>query len=89
MKRMTKITGILLLLLGLTGATFSTGHLNLGGEQIVWIILALTFIKGQLVADYFMGLKVVSWHWRLLIFAWLGCVMTGIALAYHWGLKSL
>jgi hypothetical protein len=47
------------------------------------ILLVTTFIKGQLVADYFMGLKTVQTKYRLLPTGWLVIVLSLIAVAYY------
>jgi len=45
-------------------------------------VLALTLIKGQLIADYFMGLRRVRSLWRTAMFAYLVVVGGLIATAY-------
>ena len=40
-------------------------------ENISLAVLGIALIKGQLIGDYFMGLKAVSGFWRWVIFIWL------------------
>ena len=71
-----------LLLVGLTALALAIGKLELGGSTVVGIILLSTFIKGQMVADHFMGLRHVRPLWRILVTGWLVTVCGAIALAY-------
>ena len=52
--------------------------------KIFSILLLLgTLIKGQLVIDYFMGLKVVRLRYRLIPTVWLVLVISLISVAYY------
>ena len=64
-------TVIYLILLTLTCATWYIGDSGLSGVGISLTVLAFALVKGQLIGDYFMGLKAVSGIWRWVIFIWL------------------
>ena len=77
---MIKYIWIILILLTLFA--FLLGWLELISSTLVVILLITTFIKGQLVIDYFMGLKNTSLKYRLIPSLWLALVISFIALAY-------
>lgn len=58
-------------MLGLTLVTFAIGAAGLGGLSLSLTVLGLALVKGQLVGDYFMGLKAVQGPWRWVIVLWL------------------
>ncbi|HDK38472.1 MAG TPA: O-succinylhomoserine sulfhydrylase [Thiolapillus brandeum] len=64
-------TRIYLLLMGLTLVTWFIGVQHLSGLQISLIVLGIALLKGQLIGDYFMGLKQVSSFWRWVVTIWL------------------
>jgi len=70
-------------LLLLTVFAFVLGYLKLINSIIVAILLVSTFIKGHLVIEYFMGLKDVTWKYRLIPSLWLLSVLFLIAIAYY------
>ena len=75
-------TRIWLILVALTILTFCIGEEVAQGKAVMLSVLAIAFIKGQLIANYFMGLRHVSWLWRGII---MGYFMVGggiIAIAY-------
>mgnify|MGYP003509221977 FL=1 len=74
-------------LLALTGVTYSIGSMELGGTQIVMLVLIITFIKSEMVAGFFMGLRKTSLLWRAIMASWLVIVGGGIAIAYLISLK--
>jgi cytochrome c oxidase subunit 4 len=80
-------TLIWLILTVLTIATFSIGEAGLAGKGIMLSLLAIAFIKGQMVANYFMGLRHAGWFWRGIILAYFLIVGGMIAIAYLIGLK--
>ena len=63
-------TIIWLLLIILTFATYAAAELGLQGKGLVLGVLTLAIIKGQLVSDYFMGLRRVRGFWRPLLAAY-------------------
>jgi len=86
MQKMQKITtAIWLMLVLLTFITYAVGKNDLGGPTIVWLLLASILLKGQLVADYFMGLKTVRSPWRWMVTGWLLFILGMIALAFSVG----
>jgi len=66
----------------LTIFAFLVGWFGFVNYAIVAILLITTFVKGQLVIDYFMGLKKVEAKYRLIPTIWLVLVISFIALAY-------
>lgn len=74
----TYITLILLTLFA-----FLAGWLELVGSIVVAFLLVTTFIKGQLVIDYFMGLKEVQFKYRAIPIIWLIFVLSLIGVAYY------
>ncbi len=78
-------TRIWLALIALTGVTYAIGDAGLGGTNIMMFVLALTFIKSQLIASYFMGLRKAGLMWRAIMGGYLVLVTTMIAVAYTLG----
>lgn len=72
---MRPCTRVYLLLVVLTLVTFGIGYFDLlsGNRALVLSLLVLGFalIKGQLIGDFFMGLKGVRGPWRFVILLWL------------------
>jgi hypothetical protein len=64
-------TRVYLILLGLTLVTFGIGAAGLGGLTLSLAVLGLALVKGQMVGDYFMGLKWVRGPWRWVVALWL------------------
>ncbi len=75
-------TLIWLLLLALTVATYVAAELGLQGQGLVMGVLAIALIKGQLVADWFMGLRRVGSFWRPVLSGYLLILGTFIAVAF-------
>ena len=67
----------------LTLFAFLVGWLKLVNSLFVFILLVSTFIKGQLVSEYFMGLKNVTLKYRMIPTIWLFIVLSSIAIAYY------
>ncbi len=81
---MTKTLEIVwIILVGLTIFAYLLGHLHYINSFFVAILLVTTFIKVQLVLDYFMELKDVRLHYRLIPTFWLVIVISLISLAYY------
>lgn len=74
---------IWIILVLLTLFAFLLGWLKLINSLFVSILLVTTFIKGQLVSDYFMGLKEVTLKYRIIPTMWLLIVLSSIAIAYY------
>ena len=76
-------TTIWLLLIALTLVTFTIGESGHGGSSAMLAVLLIALVKGQMVANYFMGLRHVHIGWRALILAYFVIVGGLIALAYQ------
>ncbi len=74
---------IWIILVILTLFAFLVGWLKLVNSLFVFILLVTTFIKGQLVSEYFMGLKNVTLKYRMIPTIWLFIVLSSIAIAYY------
>jgi len=81
MKRVLEIVWVVLVIL--TIFAYLLGYLKYISSFFVTILLITTFIKGQLVIDYFMGLKDVKLKYRLIPTIWLSVVLSLIAVAYY------
>jgi caa(3)-type oxidase subunit IV len=80
-------TRIWLALVALTVVTYSIGEAGLGGRNIMLVVLAITLLKSQMIAGYFMGLRKSSLLWRAIMGTWLLIVGGMIAVAYLMGLS--
>ncbi|MHB1229990.1 MAG: cytochrome C oxidase subunit IV family protein [Halothiobacillus sp.] len=69
------------MLLGLTTVSFELSSI-MNGRALMFVILALTIIKGQLVARDFMGLRKVRPLWRHIMTSYLLIINGLIAIAY-------
>lgn len=67
----------------LTLFAFLSGWFGFVGPIVVFVLLVTTFIKGQLIVDYFMGLKDVQFKYRVIPIAWLIFVLFFIGIAYY------
>lgn len=70
-------------LVTLTLFTYLLGYLEYISSTLVAGLFITTLIKGQLVIDYFMGLKEVRLKYRLIPSIWLFAVLSLIAIAYY------
>ncbi len=59
------LTIIWIILITITITTALIGFFELSGVYVVAFVLVSVFIKGQLIIDYYMGLKHVRAYWRL------------------------
>jgi hypothetical protein len=80
---MDKFTKIWLLLVTLTLFAFLLGWFKLITSSALAVLLISTFIKGQLISDYFMGLKEIKGKYRFIPTIWLLLTLTLVALAYY------
>lgn len=78
-------TIIWLILLIMSGIAAWIGEFSTTNTQIMIFIVVSLMIKGQLIVDYFMGLKQVSWVWRGIMSAF--CVVIGIIIIITYQLK--
>ena len=74
---------IWLILLFLTIFAYSLGEMQTINKYFVAILLITTFIKVQLVTDYFMDLHEVQAKYRFIPTVWLTIVISLIATAYY------
>lgn len=75
-------TLIWLVLVILTIVTFCIGERIAAGSMVMMSVLVISLIKGQLIANYFMGLRHVSWVWRGIILGYFVIVGGMVAVAY-------
>ena len=71
----THITIIWLFLIALSGIAAWIGEFGTSTPHMVSFIILALIVKGQLVVDYFMGLKHASWLWRGIMSAF--CLLIG------------
>ena len=64
-------TLIYVILMTLTLITWMIGKTEMSGLGISLLVLLFALVKGLLIGDYFMGLRVVSGFWRWPILIWL------------------
>ncbi len=81
MKKIAERIWIILIVLSLFA--FLVGYLKLINTFLVGILLLSTFLKGQLISDYFMGLKEVQLKYRIIPILWLILILSLIAVAYY------
>ena len=79
---MNKTTIIYISLLLLTTLTFLLGKSETFTFTFIIVVLLTTFIKGQVIIDYFMELKNVDLKYRLFLSVWLILVISLIGLSY-------
>ena len=78
-----KVEIVWIILIFFTIFAYLLGKLELINTLLVGVLLVTTFIKGQLVIDYFMGLKNVSYKYRFIPTLWLVLVLSLVAVAYY------
>ncbi|WP_456413776.1 cytochrome C oxidase subunit IV family protein [Thiolapillus sp.] len=81
-------TWIFLLLMGLTVVTWFIGVNQFSGLQISLMALGIALLKGQLIGDYFMGLRQVSGFWRWAVAIWLLLIGSLIGYAFYMSAQS-
>jgi len=74
---------IWLRLVSLTLLSYVIGQFHLLESGAIVILLLITLLKGELIIDYFMGLKKVRLLYRLIPLVWLFFVLSLILLAYY------
>lgn len=77
-----KLKIIWIFLVFLTTLTFILGKVEFSSYIFISLLLLTTFIKGQLVIDFFMDLKYVSSKYRLILILWLFTVIVLIGLIF-------
>lgn len=66
----------------LTCVTYSADAFGLSGLSLVLAVLFIAIFKGQLVVDYFMGVREVRWFWRSILYGYLAVLGVAIATAF-------
>ena len=66
----------------LSFSAFLVGYLELFSGFFAILLVISTFVKGQLISDYFMDLREVEFKYRLIPTIWLVLVLLLIAIAY-------
>ena len=64
-------TRIWLLLVLLSFVTYLVGEMGATGVAPALLVLGLAMLKGQLIGDFYMGLRWVSGLWRWAVVLWL------------------
>ena len=64
-------TRVYLVMIALTLVTWGIGQLGISGLWIALTVLFFALLKGQLVGDWFMGLRGLRGIWRWVVFIWL------------------
>lgn len=78
----TFTTIIWLALILFTTMTYSIDLLGMSGKATMLALLAITMLKSQMVANYFMGLRKCGQLWRGIMFGYFLIVGSLIAIAY-------
>ncbi|MGB6328031.1 MAG: cytochrome C oxidase subunit IV family protein [Halarcobacter sp.] len=79
---MNKSTAIYISLLFLTSLTYFLGQSETFTLPFIILVLITTFVKGQLIIDYFMELRNVTLKYRLFVSIWLFLVISLIGISY-------
>ncbi len=72
-------TWVYVVLLSLTFITWLVGVNHFSGRFFAFLVFGFALLKGQLIGDYFMGLKQVAGPWRWVVFTWL--LLVGILIS--------
>lgn len=75
-------TIVWLVLIALTVVSYEIGETGQAGTVAMLVLLGIALVKGQLVANYFMGLRHVALLWRAIAFFYFLIVGGFIALAF-------
>ncbi len=78
-----QLTIIWAVLIALTISTAYVGFLELSGLAIVGFLLLTVTIKGQLIIDYYIGLKNVRGFWRLAMLGFVYVIPVIIFAGYY------
>ena len=79
-------TAIWMVLVVLTILSFWFGETGQSGKGVMLMLLAITMVKSQLIAHYFMGLSKTRLLWRGIMFFYFVIVGSLIAMAYLKGI---
>ena len=83
-----KATFVWIALMFATAIGAFLGSLKTTGVAVVLLSIVVLVVKGQLIVDYFMGLKPVARHWRILMSAYSIVIGAFVFLAYCLSLTS-
>lgn len=81
--RIRPCTSVYLVMMALTVTTFLIGQFRIGGLATSLLVLGFALFKGQLIGDYFMGLKGIHGIWRWVVLIWLFLPGGLIATAFY------
>jgi cytochrome c oxidase subunit IV len=85
--RVRPCTVVYAVLVLLTVVTWAVGEARLQGLPVALLVLLLALVKGQLIGDWFMGLRGRAGIWRWIIALWLFIpgvlIATAFSLAYR------
>ena len=70
-KYIRNCTLVYLTMILLTIVTWYVGSIADAGLELSLMVLLIAMIKGQLVGDFFMGLRTLNGIWRWVVFIWL------------------
>lgn len=76
-------TAVWVALLLFTAGAAVADQMGLDGSAFVYLLLATVLVKGQLIADHFMGLRRTRVLWRAVLFGYLLVLVLGIGVAYQ------
>lgn len=80
---MKKITLIWTILVMLTSFAFLLGYFEILNNFFIFLLLVTTFLKGQLIIDYFMNLREIQLKYRILPTIWIVVVLVLVSIAYY------
>ena len=75
-------TKIWLILVVLTLVSYGLSQAGYQGEVFVAVLVLTALIKGQMIIDHFMMLKIAPLIWRVIVSLWLLIILTVIASLY-------
>mgnify|MGYP006311488327 CR=1 FL=1 len=82
---MRPCTAVYAILILLTVVTWAIGRSGFGGLWVSLLVLGFALLKGQLVGDWFMGLRGLRGIWRWVVLLWLtipgGLITTAFVLS--------
>ena len=70
------------MLMGISLLMLLVAETRLENQLLSVLLLGAAWFKGQLIIDYFMGLRRVDVLWRMIVSIWLILVMSTISLVY-------
>jgi hypothetical protein len=76
------VEDVFAVLVVLSFSAFLVGYLELFSGFFAIFLVISTFLKGQLISDYFMDLREVDYKYRLIPTLWLVVVLSLIGVAY-------